>query len=423
MGWTEYHLPKKFRWLPTFSRYDKQPFGASVFDDVCQSSIPSGYTVSNETFYQIALKDSVTSSGILAIAENLNFTKVDVDAVLTLADRGNCIVLAASSFARPLCDTLGLTLSRSFFSLPALKRQTSSMFLTHDTLQWVGDSLYSSQSYILYSQLCTAFFLDADSANAVWAYNVSMRKEFLNKRNKAAKDSLAANRMVEKQKRRMNSEALGAVVLSRKIGKGQIILVSTPLLFTNYGMLDKKNGMLIFRILSAAKGKSFLRTEAYSMNARRAESPFRFLLSHTPLRWALYLTMIVLLTFTVFTARRRQKVIPLIMPPSNKALDFVKLIGTLYFQKKNHADLVRKKFILFADSLRRKVQIDVENDFDDAELSFKLARKLGLDEKDILKLLLRIRPIMADLKTSVSEEQMKDLVDEMDRIRDNLSDV
>ncbi len=40
------------------------------------------------------------------------------------------------------------------------------------------------------------------------------------------------------------------VAMSRRWGKGEVILVSTPLIFTNYGMLDGKNATYIFRLLS-----------------------------------------------------------------------------------------------------------------------------------------------------------------------------
>ena len=36
----EYNLPKKFVWNPTFSRYDYQPFGCAIFDDVLTDSWP-----------------------------------------------------------------------------------------------------------------------------------------------------------------------------------------------------------------------------------------------------------------------------------------------------------------------------------------------------------------------------------------------
>ena len=36
----EYHLPKKFVWVPTFSHYDEQPFGCAVFDSLLTVSLP-----------------------------------------------------------------------------------------------------------------------------------------------------------------------------------------------------------------------------------------------------------------------------------------------------------------------------------------------------------------------------------------------
>ena len=40
----ECRLPKKFVWNPTFSHYDKQPFGCAVFDSLLSSSLPKGYS-------------------------------------------------------------------------------------------------------------------------------------------------------------------------------------------------------------------------------------------------------------------------------------------------------------------------------------------------------------------------------------------
>ena len=149
--------------------------------------------------------------------------------------------------------------------------------------------------------------------------------------------------------------------MSRRWGKGEVILVSTPLIFTNYGMLDGKNATYIFRLLSQMGKLPIVRTEGHMKEtAQVQQSPFRYFLAHEPLRWALYLTMITIILFMIFTAKRRQRVIPVIHEPANKSLEFTELIGTLYFQKKDHADLVRKKFSYLAEELRREIQVDIE---------------------------------------------------------------
>lgn len=52
----ECRLPKKFVWNPTFSHYDKQPFGCAVFDSLLSSSLPKGYSLSRKTFYELGRK-------------------------------------------------------------------------------------------------------------------------------------------------------------------------------------------------------------------------------------------------------------------------------------------------------------------------------------------------------------------------------
>jgi hypothetical protein len=48
----QYFSPKEFIWNPTFNKYDKQPFGSFVFDDVMMTSVED-YRVENRTFFQL----------------------------------------------------------------------------------------------------------------------------------------------------------------------------------------------------------------------------------------------------------------------------------------------------------------------------------------------------------------------------------
>ena len=69
------------------------------------------------------------------------------------------------------------------------------------------------------------------------------------------------------------------------VGKGEVILVSTPLLFTNYGIIDGNNSAYIFRLLSQMGEFPVVRTEGYvKETAETQQSPFCYLLSRQPLR-------------------------------------------------------------------------------------------------------------------------------------------
>ncbi len=155
----ECRLPKKFVWNPTFSHYDKQPFGCAVFDSLLSSSLPKGYSLSRKTFYELEQEDTALRRGILVITDNLHLTNVDVEAMLKMAERGDRITLVGSSFSRILKDTLGFECGYSSFNPLALKKDAIAL-RSKDSLYWVGDSaIYPRQVFCFYPQLCRFHFL------------------------------------------------------------------------------------------------------------------------------------------------------------------------------------------------------------------------------------------------------------------------
>lgn len=402
MFWVEYNQPKKFIWTPTFNRYSSQPFGCKIFDDVISTSYPDGYTVSRETFYQLA-KDSLARYAVLVVEEELWLNKTDVEAIMTMAARGSKLLLVSSAFRNyTFGDTLSFRFSRnSPFSEKRFKEYIVSS-QNRETFRWSGDSTYNEKEFTYYPNLLSTFFMLRDSLSKVLAVKVEDEKDSQLER----KDSLVQPEKV--------------LAFSRRVGEGEIILVSTPLLFTNYGMLDGDNATYIFRLLNRLKGLPLIRTEGYSPSfSEEQRSPFRYFLSHRPLRWALYLAMITCVLFMIFTARRRQRAIPVIQDPENKSLEFTKLIGTLYFQKKNHADLVCKNFICFAETLRRDIQVNAEDDSDDETLCRKIALKTGMEEEMIRRLFVRLRSVLRG-EATVTEKEMQELIQQTNEIIDHL---
>lgn len=386
----EYHLPKKTVWVPSYAHYDHQPFGCAVFDDVLSASFPDTYSTTSQTFYQLA-EDSTSIVNILSISDDLILGKADTDALIQMAERGSRIVLIASYFNSMLYDTLGFRSTISFFSVYEFKKYASSLLSTRDTVHWKADSLYPSAQYVFYPHLCQNGFSEYDSLNVALAIKEYTKKD-------------TATSM--------------PVAITQTRGKGEITLATTPLLFTNYGMLDNANAAYLFRILNRLQHNSLVRTEAYIPSAGRLpkdQTPLRYMLSQPPLRWAIYGTILVVLLCMVFTARRRQRVIPVVKKPENKTIEFISLIGTLYWQRKDHTDLLCKKYIYFAEQLRRNIQVNIEGDTDDVQLAQKIAHKTGIDKSRILSLLQRIRPIVKNGQ-KVTEGEMQKLIDEINEI-------
>ncbi|WP_303004592.1 DUF4350 domain-containing protein [Bacteroides congonensis] len=397
----EYSLPKKFVWTPTFSHYDEQPLGCALFDSLLSSSLPHGYSLSKETFYQME-EDTVDKMGILVIANSLSMVKADVNALLKMAERGNKIMLVSNNYPKLLEDTLGFYCTYSHFNAAAFRKYASSIF-RKDSIYWVADSVYSRQLYRCYPQFCNSSFRRYDSK--------VIRKLAEKDMTDAIGDALADSDSVK-----VYSNYHPLLAMARPWGEGEIILVSTPLLFTNYGVLDENNANYIFRLLSQMGALPIVRSEGYmKATAQVQQSPLRYLLAHQPLRWALYLTMITILLFMIFTAKRRQRAIPVVREPANKSLEFTELIGTLYFQKKDHVDLVRKKFAYLAEELRREIQVDIEEVADDKRSFERIARKTGMDAGEIAEFIHEVRPVLYGGRV-IDSEQMKVFIDKMNEI-------
>lgn len=397
----ECNLPKRFVWRPTFSHYDEQPFGCALLDSLLSASLPGKYALSRKTFYQLSSEDTTLRRGILAISENLALSDVDVNALLSMAGRGDNVMLVTNLLPAKLEDTLKVHGNYSYFYFRALKKQAASFF-SRDSILWVS-SPGDSCTYYFYPQLCASTISVRSVGNGKV---LAVRPESADWRHGGQVG---------------DTIIYSPVALSVPVGRGQIIVVSTPLLFTNYGVVDGRNAAYVFRLLSQMDRLPLIRTEAYmDETAQMQQSPFRYLLAHRPLRWALYVSLIGIVLFMFFTARRRQRAIPVIAPPVDKSLEFVKLVGTLYFQKKDHADLVRKKYLYFAETVRRLVQVDLEETENDSYSFARIARRTGMDSESISTLIHEVRHVAHDTNLKISVERMKQLIDRMNDITRNL---
>jgi len=294
----DYRMPRHFVWEPTFGHTDPQPFGALLFDSVLTASLPQGYTVTRQTLWQLQHDSSFMARphGILVLTSEYNNERRQV---MELAKEGHVLLIAAGNNALGLEDTLDISITwHNRFSAVAKPKLTADC----DTLVWVAPD-------------SDALTVSVMSDMLEWGMTVG--------------DSLPWQPLIA---------GLGentCFAASLPIGKGEIIVVSSPLLLTNYGMLNPQERLLIGRLMGRMQHLPVVRTTAYTQSTAFTEqSPFYVLLQRPPLRWALYLSVLTILLFMGFTARRRQRVIPVIDEPKNGNLEFVRLIGTLNYQRR-----------------------------------------------------------------------------------------
>lgn len=431
------NLPKKFVWSPTFSHVDKQPFGCFVFDSVLTQSLPNGYHVTKKTFFQLDQEHAKEKISVLMVVDQQNLKQLDVKYLCNIARRGGKVmVVASSSFddGRNADTVVVDELERTFkvriedglyFSLrgilSGLKAHDNDMY---DTIYWNNrETMYAAQSYrMFYNMVGGTLFVDSVPKVKRLAYTLSTAGYDYKHDSLYVGDFTRFDTIVDEKERieRIDTFAIKKIptAVSVPYGKGEVIFVSSPLLFTNYGMLEGNTSVYIFRLMSYLADLPVYRTEAYVKTDAMLvaeQSPFREFIKRPPLRWALYLALLGVVLFMIFTARRRQRVIPIMSKPANRSLEFIQLIGTLYYQRKDHVDLVRKKFKLFAEELRKTAGVDISDvNTDDREYQL-LAEKTGMNSDRLKKVIRQIRLVLHS-EGNISVEEMRSLIDAMDTI-------
>ena len=203
------------------------------------------------------------------------------------------------------------------------------------------------------------------------------------------------------------------------------MVVCYPVLFTNYYALEPGGAELIMRLVSELGNAPIVRydnsePEIYLDEEVESKSVLRFFLQNRSLRWAVYLTLLTIVLSLIFTARRKQRVIPEIKEPENQTLNMVKHIGLMYYRYHDNASLVRNKFNSMTNELRRVMLIDYDNQMNDDENFKFLSQHTAIDFDTIRNTFYRAREIVDNEDVKPSDNETKELVDIMNKILSNI---
>ena len=332
----EYMAPHKFVWKPTYDKKDKEPFGCYVFDDVVSSSVEN-YSVVSKTFYQIIQEDSTISQHAFLLTEDHpTFSETDINNLYKLIHNGNQIMICTSNFPYTLKDTLFFDTEYGGY-FPSFEVYIQRQSFNRDSIFFGTDTLNPEYIYEVYPHfhpvsIIPGKIINSNIVTGEETFEDTSEEEDFTKTTKWEFTQINCDSM---EILVWDSENKPLVVRAF-IGKGELFLVSTPLMFTNYGLLDGDNASYTFRLLSYMKEKPLVRIESYGSHNNKPETPLRYILSEPPLRWATYFTIILIISFMFFAAKRRQRVIPVINAPTNRSKEFMLLISNLYYQKRGN---------------------------------------------------------------------------------------
>lgn len=357
--------PKQHNWRVTYMHVDMNPFGAYALN-VLLPSIFNGQNIQHnyETLYEI--KDSLKREGnILIISGDFHAGEEDTNALFKHLNVGGTALIAADYFSGHFRDTLQLSVRDHLFDEEGLR-----IFDQEDTSSVRMATVYAdtSQRFYFKRENIPNYFSQFDTTRTT---------------------VLAVN------------EENKPVAIRMQWGKGNLILCTTPMAFTNIYLLAGNNNQYVSSLLSYLPQADIVWTEYYHLGRMEVSTPLRFILMNEPLRWAYYVAILSLLIFMIFEMKRKQRIIPIIKPLQNTTLEFVGTIGSLYFQHADHKNIADKKINFFLEHVRVRYWLSTAKLND--EFISSLSHKSGIDEKYVSQLVKMIVHIQSQKKISANE--------------------
>jgi hypothetical protein len=358
---------KEHDWSLTFSHLSKEPYGTYALHSLIPVQLNTDEVISSyKTIYE--LKDSIQPhENILIMSSRFEPDAEDTKALLALVESGANAFISSGYFSGLFADTLGLATGDSFF-------QGKNSFTKADSasLHFVSPVLDTTRSFTYMRANIHSYFRKIDSVNAM----VLARNDFYQ-----------------------------PVTVRIEKGKGTIILNCTPIIFTNIYLLANQNHEFVSSSLSYLPPQRTIRTEFYHVGRMEAATPLRFILNNEPLRWAYYISIITLLLFMIFEAKRKQRIIPVIKPLTNTTLEFISTIGNLYYQRGDHKNIADKKIQFFFDYIHAHYFMTTIQRGD--LFISTLARKSGVAEQTVKQLMEVINRIIS--RDKIKQDELESL--------------
>lgn len=350
--------PPPVHWLVTFRPMDKNPFGAYILNERA-TDLFSDYSVSNRTISQVGKKEN-----LLILGDKVDLGYADLTRLNELLDEGANVLIGSNFFGNRMQDSLG-------FSTTYLTRFYGSNLLESNE----SGLAIGKRTYLFPQELMSNYFDLKDSHG--W-------------------EILAAS-------------GNGPVAISKAQGKGKLILVTNPLVFSNFGLLYNKNHPVAEYFLKQLPAESLHYTTYYQFGRSGATTPLRYFLSEKPLRWAVYLGLFSILVLLGIDSWRKQKGIPTIEPPTNTSVEYARTLGGLFYREANHHRTAMKLIVHFYAEIREKYWLEPEHSDKFYE---QLAGKSGVEKGHVVATFQLIE--LARKTTTLSENQLVELSQKID---------
>jgi hypothetical protein len=343
----ENSIPEPVDWTPTFDETRKKPFGTYIIKSELKTFFPR-CTVENANvtpFEKLYYSARYDNASYILINDFQYLDTESIDELLDFARSGNKVFISSSEFSPYLLDTLDVYIDLIDYSLDFAD--------TVHTFGFYNENLKSTYQFGI-GFVYTAFKQWEFSTSQALGYMYVDTSEYVN-------------------------------FIRVNFGAGGFYLHTQPYAFTNYHMLKDNHNRYAAEVFAFLDNETILwdckQEDAYANN----RSSLRFILSNRALAFAWRLGVVGLLLFVIFTAKRKQRIVPVITPLTNTSEEFARTIGQLYLREGNPKDIIAKKITYFLEKIRTNYMIDTT--VLDDEFKNRLHQKSGVDRRTVDRLI------------------------------------
>lgn len=304
----------------TFYKDDIIPFGTKVAYNLVQQVYPQNQIQDLETEEQLSdFSDEDTGFLYICIASNVFPSKEAAGSILDYLNAGNTYFISAENISAELLDTLGV-------SLNDVDQYNNDWGVLKDTHLTMRSPLLEDRSGYGY------FFLP-----------------FLNSFTKY--DSAST------QVLGLNEVGLPDFIVIF-YGKGKLFLHCAPGAFSNYFLLQHNNYKYLQDVLALMPSLPkhiYWDDYYYKHNSPPSSgSGLSILFQYPAMKWAFWLSLILLLLYIIFGGKRKQRIVPVLSRMKNTTVAYTETVSRLYLQKKDNKNIADKMITYFFEYIRNQ---------------------------------------------------------------------
>lgn len=366
---------KPTNWIPDYNAKATRPYGFSLFSEAMPKLFPQAkvnlLSVSNKAFENTYAD---TRNAYVILADQIDYSEQELWMMERWLLDGNDVVLIANDFGKDLRKFLYLDQSKYWgrTDLDGSYGQLTDTLGRNTTVRSYrgfadAQRTYESNAYLIPVYSGGFRLLGGGADTDTFAKAVHIISEI---------DTNVAN----------------AVLFES--GSGRLIVMSTPLAFSNYALLQDQNYHYLEDVMSYVDQEVSSVHLSIGSTREPDHSNMAEIWKHKATRTAILLAILGILLYVLLNLRRRQNIIPVIKPLTNDSRSFVETIAGLYYNKRNNQNIAQKMIQHFLEQVRTQFKlntIQLDNEFRD-----KLSLRSGVSIGETAALVHQIRSILQE---------------------------